>query len=173
MDFIVIFSSFFSFFLFVVIHALVFRLTETKNVLRGLVVSYALGNVVGVLSIFTLLYFFRVLGDGFYVSFIISFVLFTLLSLSYILGIFGMMVASLRVRILREIYSSKTKGISISDLLAIYNKKKIVDERLLRLLTGGEVSKSGNMYSLVSKRSVFRVHHFLYVTFKKLYNVQQ
>ena len=95
--------------------------------------------------------------------------LFILLAVSYILGFFGMMAASLRVRILGEIYKSQERGMDHDEILKKYNKKLIVDERLLRLIGAGEVRKDGDKYILENRFSVFRMHHNLYVLFKKMY----
>lgn len=171
MDFIVLFSSILAFILFVVVHALVFRVTTQANILRGLVLSLFLGMFLGIAIIFLLFRFFSVSHEQYYSAFPISFVLFLLLDLSYILGFFGMMASSLRVRILREIYLSKENQLAHTQLLSHYNKRIIVQERLKRLLSAGEVSRRGDTYTLVTRFSVFRIHHFLYVFFKKLYNV--
>ncbi len=169
MDFAVIFASFISLFLFVFIHFLVFRSIDKHSVIRGLLFTFVGGNIISLIFISIFLFLLNQTIGVYFVLLLISFILFNLLAASYILGFFGMMVASLRVRILREIYIAGSNGINKKSIIEKYNERMIVDERLKRLLKSGEVKVQGDIYNLVNRFSIFRLHHSLFMIFKKLY----
>lgn len=169
MDVVVLVSSGLSLLLFILIHFLVFQTLDKHGVVKGILYTYIIGNIVSLLVNFALFKMLSIAREISVVLWFVSFLLFNLLAVSYILGFFGMMVASLRVRMLREIYFAGDRGISQSELMQKYNEKIIVDERLRRLQSSADVVKRGGNYILVNRFSVFRIHHNLYKTFKKLY----
>ncbi len=55
-------------------------------------------------------------------------------------------IASIRIRLLKEILISD-KGLMLDDILTIYNPDKIVNTRIERLISGGQlISKSGKCF---------------------------
>lgn len=50
-----------------------------------------------------------------------------------------------RIRIVRELYKSKN-GLSMKELLAIYNARKMVEMRISRLLNSGQIICKNNKY---------------------------
>ena len=73
----------------------------------------------------------------------------TIISLALAYGNFAFInlnIASIRIRLLKEILKSN-KGIALDDILTIYNPDKIVNTRIDRLISGGQlVSKNGRYF---------------------------
>lgn len=88
---------------------------------------------------------------------------------AYILGIFGMLVSSLRIRLLLEIGKGGKNGITVEEILKSYNKELIIGERLKRLVESGELSYEKGRYSLKRGFSVFLIHQYIFKMVKKIY----
>ena len=141
------------FLLFVVCHVLWFRMGKVKEPVRVLILSFLL---VGVLT-------------GWLEWGILSWFVYALLVIAYILGIFGMMMASLRVRILSLIVKEGGRGITLPAILKIYNRDKIIKNRLARLVGSRDVYLRNNKYHLQKQFSLFLIHGSIFALLKKLY----
>ncbi|MDP1722111.1 MAG: hypothetical protein Q8L37_02785 [Candidatus Gottesmanbacteria bacterium] len=75
-----------------------------------------------------------------------SFLLSTLLTGNYFMGIFGVMESSIRMRVLGEVVRAGRAGVSRRTLLTHYNHMKIVDKRLARFVASGDIERMGEVY---------------------------
>lgn len=100
---------------------------------------------------------------------VVHLLLFWLLSFSYIIGLFGLPLTSMRIQLLLTIFQSGKGKLRRSDLMKQYTKRMIVEQRLWRLETSGEIVKNGNVYSLRSRWSYFMVHTYFLMLLTRLY----
>ena len=73
------------------------------------------------------------------------------LAYCYIIGFFNLGESARRIRLLIELHGAGKRGMTLDEILAAYNARMIVEARLGRLLTGGQILERGGRY--VSKRS--------------------
>lgn len=73
------------------------------------------------------------------------------LAYCYVFGFYNLGESARRIRLLVELSGAGNKGLTLEELLAVYNARMIVEARLGRLLTGGQVVERGGRY--FSKRS--------------------
>jgi hypothetical protein len=85
--------------------------------------------------------------------------LYSLFTALFIFGVFSFMEASLTIRIFTEI-ARFAHGITMADFMKKYNRSRIVERRIARLLYSGELKKSHGMYML-GRTSYFRVRELL------------
>ena len=158
-DSLILLSAASAFFVFLVLQVIVFRRLPPPNVLSGIV------KVFLVSAVFAYAFF---IGIG--IRFLaLSFVLYALMSLIYILALFGIVESSVRIRLLREIAGEGKKGIPARKLLERYNKEIILKKRLQRFLASGDIVKEGNRYRLQKNVSAFSLPGFLFSLIWKLY----
>ena len=58
-------------------------------------------------------------------------------------------VTARRIRLLRLIYSHD-KGLTYPEILRMYNGKKMIDNRIERLIGSGQIKKNGNRYFIAN-----------------------
>ena len=92
-----------------------------------------------------------------------------LLAVVYIFSVYLNLDSSLHVRILREMENAGRKGLSYKELLGKYNKKIILNKRLLRLVNSGEIIIVRNTYQLQKRFSTLLVREKILVFLSKLY----
>ncbi|KAF0144469.1 MAG: Uncharacterized protein FD156_1773 [Nitrospirae bacterium] len=114
----------------------------------SLLKSLILGFIIGLLFVF---------GAGFYGYFALAqpsgefMTLFivnslTYLALSYCYAHFiNLGEGARRIRIIRELYKSET-GLTMGELLKIYNGRQMVENRINRLMSGGQIILRDNRY---------------------------
>lgn len=73
------------------------------------------------------------------------------LAYCYVIGFFNLGESARRIRLLIELHGAGARGMTLDEILAAYNARMIVEARLGRLLTGGQISERGGRYH--SKRS--------------------
>ena len=74
-----------------------------------------------------------------------------LLAYCYVIGFFNLGESARRIRLLIELHGAGNRGMTLDEILAAYNARMIVEARLGRLLTGGQIVERGGRF--VSKRS--------------------
>jgi hypothetical protein len=99
----------------------------------------------------------------------LSFILYGLMVFIFILGVLGVMLTSVRIGLLIEIYKSGLSGIREKDLLRIFNRSTVTRERLFRLVTSGDIRLVKGRYILKRKVSPFLIHMYLQRLFLKIY----
>lgn len=96
-------------------------------------------------------------------------VLFWAMSFSYILGLFGMPLTSVRIQFLLTLFAHGDSGADKETLKKEYSKDTLVNIRLHRLETSGEIVKKGNRYMLRSRWSYFVLHNIFLLFLIKLF----
>lgn len=91
------------------------------------------------------------------------------LCFSYVIGLLGLPLTSLRIQLLLSIVRLGGKGINYRDLTEQYSKTIVVKQRLYRLTTSHEITEDNKMYSLRSSRSYFMLHTYVLVFLLWLY----
>lgn len=95
--------------------------------------------------------------------------LFWAMSFSYVLGLFGIPLTSVRIQFLLTLVSHGERGAFAKTLMKEYSKDSIIRIRLHRLISSGEIIKKGNYYMLSSRWSYFILHNMLLLFFIHLY----
>jgi hypothetical protein len=163
MDLSIILNTFVSFILFLAVHVFVFRRIAETMVIKWLLYVYYIGAVVDLIG------GFFIIRPYSFVFIPLSLFLYTLLVFIYILGIFGLMESSIRIGLLTKIDQAKDHGLSLKEILRLYNKKIIVDKRLERFIASGELKYDRGYYYVNKKFSYFFINDFITKTLKKIY----
>ncbi len=88
-------------------------------------------------------------------SIIVVFALYSLLVFIYILGVFGIMESSIRIRLLTEVAGKGKKGLPLSKLLTYYNRETIIQKRLNRFVSSGDLLYKNGTYRATERYSLF------------------
>ncbi len=148
-----------SFFLFLIVLAVLFRITQKEAAMVWIIRSFFAVGAVALCLRF---------GVWSFWDFAWWAVLYSELVILFIYGVFSIMEASVTLRILSEI-TSERKGTTLKDLLHRYNKEIIVKRRVARLLYSGELIESHGAYTL-GKTSYFRIREVFLEFFRKLFS---
>jgi len=70
----------------------------------------------------------------------------------YVFGFYNMGESARRVRILRELLSAGERGMSLKEMLQVYNAGMILDIRLERLATAGQIIEKNGRYMIGSRQ---------------------
>lgn len=95
--------------------------------------------------------------------------LFWAMSFSYILGLFGIPLTSVRIQFLLTLVSHGDRGAHVKTLMKEYSKDSLIRIRLHRLMSSGEIIRKGNYYVLRSRWSYFILHNMLLLFLIALY----
>lgn len=68
------------------------------------------------------------------------------LGYAYVFGIFNLMDSARRVRLLSDLCEAGQRGLSLEEILRVYNAEVIVDLRLNRMLRGGQIAERDGRY---------------------------
>ena len=71
-----------------------------------------------------------------------------LLTYAYVIGFFNLGESARRIRLVIELYQAGPRGLTLSEVLAAYNARTIVELRLGRMRTGGQVVERNGRYVL-------------------------
>jgi len=145
--------SILGFVLYVFIQFLIFRFVKSEKVIKGIVDVYLFTGFIQLLSESVML------GVA---PAIYSFILYTLLVANYIIGIFGLVESSVRIRILMEINSQGRRGIKEKEINIKYNKKIILEKRLKRMIASGELKLDKGYYQLNKRLSFYNIAEMFY-----------
>lgn len=129
-------------FLFLILHLVFLRNRSTANVFKNLASAYLAAVLGALLPNLSVLSGKLMTGIGisiFAFGILISIVFSGMTILVYILVLFGIMLTSVRMRILGEIYQSGKKGLSQREILTRYNTEKLLTVRLERFVASGEI----------------------------------
>lgn len=167
-DILIVIHALIFFLIFLGFHIVTFRTIGDREVFKKLVYNVV---IVGVFQIVTVVIAVRQEPIALVVAVVVlTLVIYTLMAWSYILGVFGITVTSVRMQMLPEIAKSGSRGITIGALLTHYNRKRMVSQRLFRLVSSGELKDVGGRYFIRRKISPFLVHVYLQRIFLTLYN---
>jgi len=91
---------------------------------------------------------------------------------SYVICIVGPYETSVRVRLIRELYDRPGHSATVEELSAYYNPKVLLDMRLERLLSAGEVTEAaGGGFAYQERHNVFEWITRLSSFLKKAYRI--
>lgn len=171
----VLINTFSSFFLFVLIHITVFRFVSQKSILKWLErLFWIIGGVniaVNVSFIFIPEIHLKMgySTSGLLLSLICSFFIFVILTFVYAGATYGMYESSLRIRLLREIAAGDDQGISLNELLERYNAQILLQTRLARLMSSGELVRNGDAYHLGRSFGLFILYARVVAALRRIF----
>ncbi len=147
---------------YAILDFLFFRFMKAGSVLKWIVNLYFLGAI---LDIALCLVFLGWNSPSAYVPgfldkifcLFLSLIMYSLFCFLYILFIMGPYQSSVRLRILRELYRKYPRNCSYEDLLRSYSAKEILNIRLERLVSSGDLSLEGGVYKLKRQCNFFLV----------------
>lgn len=160
--------------LWTVLHIIFFRNIPQRTIIKGIVILFGTIEILAFAALLILsVTLFRdtlpqkipVLVD----SFVFSSAIYTLVIFIYILGVFGIMESSIRIRLLTEIAKKKTEGIGSAELLKLYNTDMILKKRLDRFVGSGDISYDHGFYRAKTKYSPFLLPAFILRTIWNIY----
>lgn len=93
----------------------------------------------------------------------------TYLSLAYfyVFGFYNLGESARRIRLLIELYGAGERGLTLEELLAAYNARMIVEARLQRLLSGGQVVLRNGRYFVAHPHMLYGAKALVWL--KRLY----
>ena len=71
---------------------------------------------------------------------------YVLLAYCYVIGFFNLGESARRIRLLIDLHQAGRRGLSLEEILSTYNARMIVDVRLHRMITGGQVRQQDGVY---------------------------
>lgn len=174
MDLLIIKTVFGELILYILMQAVIFRIVKPKEVIKWLVYDFLLVSAV-ILSITGFNIFHKIAFLSSYgfteiiFAFFISMLLFGLASLIYILRVFGVVAASMRIQLLETIYEAGNKGLPHNKLLKLFNRDKLLKKRLNRFISSGEIKYKNNSYVLNKRFSMASIPFIYFNMIWKLY----
>jgi hypothetical protein len=66
----------------------------------------------------------------------------------YVIGFFNIGESARRIRLLIELYAAGPRGLTVPEVLTVYNAQMVLDARLHRLLSSGQIVERGGRYFL-------------------------
>ncbi len=159
LDQFIIFASVIEFSIFWILQVFLFRYIRYENVLKWLVYVFMFNTVICTIMFF--LFGHLVIADRQsdvriqLVAMLCTFVITSLLIGLYIIGIFGMIESSIRIKLLSLVAQTKSSGIMYKDIINKYNKQVILSKRLKRLQGSGDIIYRAGKYYTLNRLSAF------------------
>ena len=137
----------------VVAHVLVSRSAPALPHQHGLLVSVAIGGMVLAAALLPSLRddLARSTALDAWGSLAAALAAYVLLAYCYVIGFFNIGESARRIRLLIELEGAGRDGLTLPEVLALYNARMIVDARLQRLLAGGQIVERDGRYFLRSR----------------------
>lgn len=159
LDLFIVVTSLLSLVIFLVLHFLVFRFFKTEAVLKAIMyvsgLTFICHGLVSLLLAFNTQPLLDQFGFfGMFVAFVLSSFLLLLLLFVYIVGVFGPYESSIRVRLIREVAAGPAEGSDLNRILQNYNPAVILQKRINRLLSSGELQGEGS-YRIRNNQNIF------------------
>ena len=154
-DLLILFSAGISFVLFLLLHIIIFRFISTNEVLDWVVRVFAVGVICDLIAIvFGAVQMDLALGQMM-VVFMLSFLIYGLLSFLYVVYIFGTSESSIRLRLIHEISKMEKSGISLEELMVRYNTEILMKRRFDRLVYTKHLVHDGQRYHMGQRYNFF------------------
>ena len=130
----------------VVVHVLVSRALPALARLLGIVLSVGTGAVVvvglaGLASAARHLAAVDLLGLA-----AVWLATYVLLAYCYVIGFFNLGESARRIRLLIDLHQAGRRGLTLEEILSTYNARMIVELRLQRMVTGGQIRQQDGVY---------------------------
>ena len=155
-DLLTLFSSGSSFVLFLLLHVIIFRFISSSEVLGWIVNVFAAGAIYNFVAIVVLgLLKMNLAMAQMIVVFILSFLIYGLLSFLYMAYIFGTSESSIRLRLIHEISKTQKAGISLDEILKRYNTGILLKRRLDRLVYAKNLVYDGKLFHIGKRHNFF------------------
>lgn len=167
MDLAITLTSLFSFMIFLILQVIVFRRIPPRQVLSWMVIVFIVTGVAVTSALPLLLKGTSWTVFVFLVA--VSWLFYGLVSLIYILAVFGIIESSIRIRLLAEIVRRGTGGITLKELYRTYNRDVIVKKRLERFLASGDISYDRKQYRIKRRLSTFSLPGKVFALLWKIY----
>lgn len=167
-DIFIIATAILIFIIFFVAHIIFLRINKDREPVYGIITIFLVTGAIG--GAFE--WFFIFTSPGEKSAVIISLFSYLFIFIAYMLGVFGMMMSSLRLRMLSEIAGRGKTGISEIELLEIYNRDKIIKSRLSRFIQSGDMEYKNRYYYIKKPFSIFELHGLIFTVIKKLYGIK-
>lgn len=175
MDLIILKSAFLTYVFFIILHILIFRKLDKSKIVNGLLTALSMTAVFHFIIYWlfarSFIYPVHYSAPALMIFFLVSFLLFILLSITFIMTILGMSTTSLRINLMLAIRNSGKKGIAYIRLLKTYNRDMIIKFRLERLVTAGELEKKEVCYFYKKNITLFRLYSFALLLLTKIYKM--
>src|SRR5207244_12349323 len=71
---------------------------------------------------------------------------YVVLAYCYVIGFFNLGESARRIRLLIDLHQAGRRGLTLDEILSTYNARLIVDVRLHRMITGGQVRQQDGVY---------------------------
>jgi hypothetical protein len=155
MDLLAVGVGFVSFGIFFIIHVITFRWLQPEKLLKSLRVC-VLAVVALPLMLTGILFVNKVMDaplSAWVLASLLALLIAGLVSLVYVLCVFGPYETSVRMRLVREIEGGGPGGVSLQDLLRRYSSETILNVRLRRLIGSGDIIEENGLYRSGSKRN--------------------
>lgn len=166
-------SSFLTYFF---IQFYVFRVVSLGDVLKWLLRVVLAG---GALNIMVSLFYFctnspiKIISISEKILYLIlSLAIYGLMTFLYILMVFGTYESSIRLRLIREIYRDFPKRTALKEILVRYNARVILQGRLERLTSSGDLSFDGKSYHYINRQNIFSIIDLISSFLKKIYRLK-
>ena len=85
----------------------------------------------------------------------------------YVFGFYNLGESARRIRLLIELYGAGERGMTLAQILTAYNARMIVEARLERLLSGGQIVKRSDRYFVAHPHMLYGAKAL--VQLKRLY----
>lgn len=82
-------------------------------------------------------------------------VTYLLLTYCYAIGFFNLGESARRIRLLIELHGAGDRGMTVDEILAVYNARMIVEARLSRLVAGGQIVERGARYFIKGRLMLY------------------
>lgn len=171
-DFIIISCTLACFVVFILFQFIIFRFTKQKNVINSLIMI----TLSAFIFVNLMCYIFINLS-GIKIEYSVGVIIFAMLMVLLIYGllvylyslyVFGVNESSIRIRLLREISDGQARGILLSDLSKRYNDDVIINTRINRLLSSGEIKLKNGKYCMGNSFGIFALQSFIIYKLKKV-----
>jgi hypothetical protein len=155
MDLLTVGVGFVSFGIFFIIHVITFRWLRPEVLLKSLRLCML---AIAVLPLMLMgILFVNKAADvslpAWILASLLALAVAGLVSLFYVLCVFGPYETSVRMRIVRELDRRGPEGLSLQELLGRYSPETILNIRLRRLMGSGDVIEKNGLYHSGSKRN--------------------
>jgi hypothetical protein len=173
MDTRIIISATLSFSVFLLLQFVVFRKINQNSVLVWLGNIFLIGSIFSLFGSIAITLFYPLKEFSqiaqFGEIFIISTTLYIFMVAIYVLGPFGLILSSLRIRLLEEVATAGDNGLTEQHLYRVYNINDIIQKRLDRFIKSKDFIYQNGFYIIKNRFSYFLIQAFLFENMKKIY----
>lgn len=161
LDTVIVGTALVSFAAFVVLHVLVIRYRQSVSSLKALkdvfVIGLALNLALGFLAV---RFVPDVSGSGTGGTLLAggatSVFIYGVLAFVFVIAVFNLGETARRIRLLRELYRSPTRNLTLDEILETYNADVILTLRLSRLVRSGQLTFDGHGYRIGGRFFLFQ-----------------